>query len=222
MKHPSAEVRFLAAVSKAISRNELARVAEEAGFLPPVSFEFEKLRAIANTRAFPRNEHIQYSWALYESELSRLKLFSDPIRMFLSGVFVYCNFHEPLGPRVESDFYWLGVESALQYRDPKIGAAFCEFLESLGGYEKAANKYQKYFCSISICFLRAYAFPTDGFNFEAKTLELQTFVSDKTESDVTDSLSGLSPWRSVSPDCVGGQGNLDRLTLCLPHNSALY
>jgi hypothetical protein len=215
-KPPFSELQFLRLLSKAISPNDFQLLSDEAGFLPPVSFDIEKLRTILRAGSFPLEDLIEYSWALFECEFSRLAAFSDPVRIFVSSVFAHCNFHQPLGTHVESNFYWLGVESTIRSGDHKLSFAFCDFLERLESSNSAGDENQRYFCSLALSFLRSGVCSMHGADIERRVALLEFGVKGKADSDLTDSLVGLQPWRSISPDLVGGKNTLHRLMLALP------
>lgn len=212
----NSDLQFLRVLSKEVSPRELLLLSEEAGFLPPVSFSFDRIRAVLDKGRFPVEHEIEYSWALAECELSRLMDFSVPVRILVSSIFAHCNMRQPLGTRIESDFYWLGVEGALQGKSHRLRLAFCSFLERLETFESMSTESQKYFCSLSQCFLRAGAGLFSESSFDQRIALLKSWINGKEDSDVTDSLRGLDPWRSVQPNMVGGIGAHQKLMTVLP------
>ena len=210
------DLNFFRALSRDVTISELKLLGTEAGFLPPVSFDFGKVRSILATGKLPSSDFIEYSWALAECEFSRLATYSNSIRIFLSSIFAYCSMREPLGTRLESDFYWLGVEAALHHDNRQVSSAFLDFLERLLLANLNRNDHQEYLCSLSICFLRIGLGLGSGSPFEERLAWVESWVSGKMDSDITDSLHGLEPWRAIPANQFDSVGAYTWIAAALP------
>jgi len=209
---------FLAKLSNEISGGDLDPLSREAGFLPPVSFDFKKFVYILDRRCFPEEDYIEYSWALSECEFERLRLHGEAVRLFVSSVFLYCNVRQPLGVRVESDFYWLGVDAALR-GERRLGIAFFNFIERLCSEAERVEDSQWYLSSLSLCFLIVGLFPERVRELEERLALSEAWVTGRADEDVTNSADRFDLWRATISDIAKSKEVHRSLERALPKKS---
>ena len=203
---------FLQLLSGKITPSELDLLSHEAGFLPPVSFNFHRIQNILEQHTFPKNDHIEYCWALAECGLFRFYEFGNEIRIFVSSIYTYCNAIEPLGTRLESDFFWMGVEGVLRSRDAELTSAAVEFFTMLERTHEGCSEEHRYFCLLSICFLQTGNMHTIDEHLIDRIAILKSLANSKNDLDFTDSVRGLNPWRAYLTKMADGE-NIHRLLL---------
>lgn len=214
--HASSDAEFLRNLSKRIMISDLDALSEEAGFHPPNSFDFGRMREILAVRRFPVEEEIEYSWALYECGYSSWFSFNSAVQVFVSSVFVYCNARQPLGLRVESDFYYLGV-NAVVHDDRDLAADFFYFIDRVCAPGDGFDSDSKfYFGVLSRCLIAAKFFPEKTGEIKEALRSFEPWVAGKSVLDISHSVRGLSLWRALAEELVLDRELLDAFTRALP------
>ena len=121
----AAEATLLALMERQISPAEMQRLAGEAGFCEPNDFDFNRMLSPLRDHMFPRGDHFEYMWAIYESELARLFNYSAAVRAYFAMLYVHCNRYHDWLP-VKGDYYFMLVEALTEC--PELRRASADYL----------------------------------------------------------------------------------------------
>ena len=218
MNYISDNRTFLAGLSNKVGNKDLNLLSQEGGFQPPESFDIKMLGRILDRKCFPEEDYIEYSWALSECGISRLRLHGEAVRLFVSSVFLYCNVRQPLGVRVDSDFYWLGVDAALR-GERRLGIAFFNFIERLCSEAERVEDSQWYLSSLSLCFLIVGLFPERVRELEERLALSEAWVTGRADEELTNSVHRFDLWRATISDIAKSEEVHRSLERALPKKS---
>lgn len=151
---PTAEQSFLGFIRGRIEWAEFSKLSKEGGFDDPNNFNIEQIIRPLKNGAFPRKNHYEYMWAIYECSVKRLQGYSKSMQIYIASLYIYCNKVQQWGMSVESDFYYLIVNAELSQLDLDEIRQLLIFLEWLHEYVRADHGYDDYFCLLSWTFLR--------------------------------------------------------------------
>lgn len=160
--------RFLAALAEKIDPSEFGRLGGEGGFAPPNLFPIEAVVRVLKSRTFPTEGFYDYEWAIYECGFERLKEYSSWMQLYLASLYVYCNKRRQWGTTIESDYFYLMIELALDDRQRQEFVPLClSFIEWLHEQVVPDTGYDDYYCLLTWTFLRRLSGETDHPCFRA-------------------------------------------------------
>lgn len=187
-----------------ISADDLEPLRSEAGVNFPNTFTFEDLIRPLNEGAFPVADHYEYMWAIHESNLDNLSRLSVFARAYLSVLYVYCNKIQQWGMTVESDYYLMLVEAAVESPAEELPIRLLRFVESLHDHVTGDAGYDDYVCLLSWLALVCI---TGGNHAGTAYQAIQTLKSRKKFSsylnEETTSLRSLDDWLVLSARIPG-------------------
>ncbi len=120
-----AEAELLALMERKISPAEMQRLAGEPGFCEPNDFDFNRMLSPLRNHMFPRDNHFEYMWAIYESGLERLSNYSAAVRAYVAMLYVHCN-RCRAWLTVKGDYYFMLVEALMAC--PELRQASADYL----------------------------------------------------------------------------------------------
>jgi hypothetical protein len=193
---PSAEKSFLEFIGSRLASAELSALSHETGFRDPNDFNVERITQPLLDGEFPKTNHYEYLWALYECEFEGLRKYSNSMKMYLSAIYLYSNKIRQWGTRVESDFYYLVIEAELVRLNPDHVMQFLKFMEWLDVEVEADCGYDDYFFLLSWILLRRLIGLTKDKTFElvAKRLMEKDYARPYYLAELTVSERGASSW----------------------------
>lgn len=196
---PDQGSRFLGALAEEIDPRELGQLAKEGGFSPPNLFPIEAIARILKSRTFPTEDFYEYEWAIYESGLERLKEYSSWMQLYLASLYVYCNKRRQWGITIESDYFYLMIELALDERQRQEFLPLClSFLEWLHDQVPADTGYDDYYCLLTWTLLRRLSGETDHPSFQRVVdLLLEKGYSTEELQALTVGDRGIEAWHEL-------------------------
>lgn len=187
--------KFIEFIKKQIDMKEFSALSREAGFADPNTFTVEQVVQPLIDEEFPQYDHYEYLWAIFESDLERLRRYSRWMKIYLSSLYIYCNKVKQWGMVVESDYFYLVVETELDDPDLDSARQFLTFLEWLYEYVEGDDGYDDFYCLLTWTLLRRLIGATDDELF----LRVRKTLSDRIPlerhlSELTVSKRDVSSW----------------------------
>ena len=147
---------FLKILSGKIRLDEFDLLRAEAGFSFPNNFSIDAIVGVLLSRQFPSENLYEYEWVIYECEFDRLRRYSAWMKMYLASLYIYCNKRRQWGITIESDYYYLVIETAIdqQPKEKELVPAFLSFVEWLYDWVEADTGYDDYYCLLAWTLLR--------------------------------------------------------------------
>jgi len=139
------ESEILDFLGENLPEQELIGLAAEFGFVAPNDYPFEKFLEPAQKKRFPRENLYDLEWAIYECGVERLALYSRPIQMYTSALYVYCNKIHQWGMCIESDFLYRVVKLELKNGVSPYSICFSKFIEWLHEFVDEDLGYQDFY-----------------------------------------------------------------------------
>lgn len=187
---------FLSALNHKITNKEFNLLQDEAGFSPPNIFPIERLVQPLASKNFPTYGLREYTWAIHECDFNRLRGYSSWMKTYLSSIYIYCDKIPEEWMPVESDYYYLVIETALNDKEKdEICRLFISFIEWLYDWVPPNPGYDDYYCLLTWTFLRRMQNATSDKYF-SKTLDLllrKNYSSERLD-ELTVSERGISEW----------------------------
>ncbi len=182
---------FLKKLENDIDFDEFTELAAMAGFSDPNNFPIEKITNILETKSFPTEDHYEFLWAIYECGRDELTHMSCPMRIYLASLYVYCNKIYLWGTAIESDYYLIMLNAAIESESGEYETLLC-FVEWLHDYVQPDEGHDDYFCLLTWIFLQRKARLTNRFEFQ----KVLTFLEAKqyTQQQL-DELTVSDNWR---------------------------
>jgi len=199
-----------------ISDQDFAMLSLEGGFSPPNNFSIHHIEDCVKFEQLPQADHLEYAFAIYECSRERIAILSPYVRVMLSALFVYCHKHTTFGPPVESAYYQLGLEGVFECGSSELSFAYLDFLDWLSQEVTPHDGYESYFCFLAIAYLRAHLGRTDDIEYFVALEALAAKCNTTSEHELTVVQEGLSWWREISSEMVGGDARKRQLTAMLP------
>lgn len=143
------ESEFLNFLRIKIDDEEFRLLQSEAGFNAPNEFDVENIKRCVVLGEFPNDDFYEYLWAIYECGWENLRRYSPWMRACIASFYIYCNKRRQGPVEVESDYFLLAIEAALETQKPELPARFLDFIEWLHDSVPAAEGYDDYFALLS-------------------------------------------------------------------------
>jgi hypothetical protein len=197
---PEAEAAILGSIDARVRHSDFDSLRAEAGFSAPNEFPVERLITLLRTRQFPRSDWYEYEWAIYECGFEALERLEPTMRMFLAFIYIYCNKRQQWGITIESDYYWLLIQTA---RSEPADLSL-SFIAWLNDHVSADVGYDDYDCLLSWLMLRRIRGDTSDPMFSAvvETLAKRAYTADQL-SVLTVSDRDAASWLSLHRQLPG-------------------
>ena len=188
---------FVEVLGDKISLKEFDLLRAEAGFNAPNNFPIGSIIHPLLSKQFPSEDPYEYEWAIYECGFDCLWNYSAWMRTYLASLYIYCNKRRQWGISIESDYYYLVIETALNQQPKEIVLvpAFLSFVEWLYDWVEADTGYDDYYCLLTWMLLRRLSGATDHKRFrKVIDLLLAKRYSRQELSMLTVSDRGIEAW----------------------------
>lgn len=158
---PAMQSRLLAFLRDRIDAEEFRALSREAGFLSPNEFDFESIGRPLQAMEFPAAGWYEIEWAIYECGWENLLRYSVDMKAYLASLYVYCNKRKQWSIVIDSDYFYLAIEAALESKHPGSAQNFAGFIEWLNDHVVPDQGYENYYELLSWALLQRIA-QTDG------------------------------------------------------------